>query len=170
MKKLSYIAFYGKTFVSKLIKFWTRSKYSHIAVYTQDEKIAGELIEVWPGSKKFLKFKMFWDYSFFRRHKKGTKFELWELEVSEEEYDYCMGQYIGYAIKKIPYDWKAIFGFLFKYKKDSRKGKMCSEGCITPFVEFRKLTNMNPSHQSPQDFIKIIESFGGKNVLTSKVD
>ncbi|MCP3684773.1 MAG: hypothetical protein GY861_19060 [bacterium] len=81
-----------------------------------------------------------------------------------------MGQYIGYATKKLPYDWKAIFGFFFKYTKDSKLGKMCSEGCIAPEVVYRGLTHINPSHQSPQDFVKIIESLGAKCVLKSKVD
>ncbi len=167
MKTLKFYSFYGKSFISKIIKFWTRSNISHIAIGL--EKPWGyQLIEAWKNKKN--KFKVNWQFTNLNNHKKGTSYDVWELEVSDGMYDFCMTQYESYAFYNLPYDWKAVFGFLFKTKNENKKGRTCSEGAITPILIYKNINSIIDSSKiNPQDFLNLISMLGAKKVSSGRV-
>jgi len=147
--KVYFAAFKGKSFISKLIKFWTRSEYSHIA-YLEDINDT-YLIEAW-------KFEdgTYWGFSSFQNHTKGTPVEIWEKEVTSKEKEIVRNVMVKFATNKVPYDWKGIFGFVLKCKDDKNK-YFCSEGCAYALKEagiWNKDLNISVIH--PGYFVQLM--------------
>lgn len=155
--KLKFVSFRGKSLTSKAIKFWTRSEYSHIAVQPFDDLPI--LIEAWPHKGGF---KTWWDWSSLEQHTPGTPFEVWAIDVPIEVEKSCMNQYNKWAREKQSYDWRGIIGFVFKFVRDAKKGRFCSEGAIEPLAREMDWNRITPSHISPQNFVEIIQAAGAK--------
>jgi hypothetical protein len=156
---LHFAAFRGLSWVSKTIRFYTRSKlYSHIAVLTDLQRF--DLIEAWSHGGGI---NQFWGRSNVARHTPGTPFEVWQLETTAERADYCRAEYERYANERRPYDWKGIIGFIFK-TDDQPEGAFCSEGAIEPIVKAFDFDRITPGHISPADFINIIQAMGARRV------
>jgi len=153
--QLRWALFKGISLISKLIKFWTRSEYSHVGFLLNDYV----LIECWGGL-----FDVEWGFFMppFSKHTKGTEIEIWSLEVSDYEYDIVENFMTRLAQLKYPYDWIGIIGFVFKIDKHGRKGFFCSEGCIYPLKKVKGWKTVKPHHVSPVMFINLIESAGAK--------
>ena len=150
------VAFYGKSWVSAGIRYFTRSKkYSHTAAMMPD----GRLIEAWPHGKN--RMKQWTDWSDFSAHSKGTKYEIWALPVTKDEMIYCHNRWAEMAANKVPYDYWGVVGFVFKKAKQSASKLFCSEMCIKPSVEINKYTHIDPSLISPAMLVSIIEFSGG---------
>jgi hypothetical protein len=81
-----------------------------------------------------------------------------------------MGKYHTWAANHAAYDWRGVIGFELKWVRENKKGFFCSEGAVYPFVKWRKLDRINPSHVSPINFIWILQAMGGKLVMTGKAD
>jgi hypothetical protein len=160
---LYYVAFHGISKVSRVIQFCTRSEYSHVAVCTDVGSMT--MIEAWAHNGGW---KQWWAVSDMRVHTPGTPYELWGIEVPEDEYRHAMGLYHMWAANRSPYDWRGVLGFELKWVRENKKGFFCSEGTIYPFVKWRRLDSINPAHVSPINFIWILESMGGKMVMTGK--
>lgn len=158
MPNVRFVAFKGKSFVSKAIRFVTRSKkYSHIGFL--DSK--NYLIECWPSSTNCFQH---WCYSCFADHSPGTKFEIWGLEVNNNQQFLIEKTLETYAKKKTKYNWLGCLGFVFKFFGKRPNRLFCSEGCVTPLVKFLGWNSITPSHVSPQDFVELIEAAGAKLV------
>jgi len=147
-------AFKGITLTSKIIRFWTRSCYSHVA-YVFDEGI----IEAW-------KFKggMRWGYSDWSLHTPGTPVEIWEKEVTPEQKAIVEGVLKAMANAKTKYDWKGILGFVVKC--DDWKDKyFCSEGVAYALVKagiWPKELNIHVIH--PGYFVQLALVSGFKKI------
>jgi hypothetical protein len=134
MKSLFFGLETGLSFTSKLIKFWTRSKRSHAffihpEIYdgTMDSLYKhGALIEAWKYPNEPI-WKTRVIYSCLSNHSAGTPFTVYELKVSDEQYQKVLEFQNVCAFLEIPYDWKAIVAFVipFKLKKDGHL--FCSE-------------------------------------------
>ena len=155
MKELRFVAFRGKSWISKVIRYFTRSKdYSHIAIMLPDDN----LIEAWTHGG----WTQWTDYSSLDKHTPGTKYEVWPLMVSDTVYEYCMNYYIHHAEQKTPYDYAGILGFIFKKSvKQNKKKFFCNELAITPLCESLKWDKIVPSNTNPETFIYIIQAAGG---------
>ena len=162
IKHIYYACFKGKSVTSKLIKFWTRSSYSHVAV-----RYARGFIEVWPTGKNPLKQR--WGFTNFKNHKKGTEYELWELPVESNHFDAIMSLYINLANNKTKYDWSSIFGFVLKWKKQSKKGYICSEGLWAPYDVLYDHWCKEPHEISPDLFVMLIQAFGAKKIRDYRI-
>lgn len=158
LKHLDFIALKGTSFVSKTIKFYTRSDYSHIGFVMPEGKT---LIEAWTHDGGV---KQWWDYSTPAAHKNGTPYEIWRLTVSEDDWVKVTNIFMDWADQKLPYDWWGILGFVTKGNKESSKGKFCSEGCIEPLVDVFNLTTITPSHISPEQFVNLVEAMGAHKI------
>jgi len=159
---VDFAAFHGLSWTSKAIRFYTRSTLSHIAVCTS----GNSLIEAWPhtgGPKQW------WDFSNFKRHTPGTPFDIWRLKMDRSDAQYCMLYYKHLAGVKRPYNWRGIFGFVFKSRKNNNAGDFCSEGAIRPVAENLGLTETNPSHVSPSDFVGLIQALGAVQIRSGVV-
>jgi hypothetical protein len=185
MRKLYFCAFSGNSIISKFIKFWTRSSYSHIAyLYIDEEKITDVfknekmyLIEVWKEKGKTI-LQQYWQKvdcsnklfkDCFKNHKKGTKIDIWSIEVEEDKYKYVNKFINNLAINKTKYDYVAIVSFLLRLKKQENNKYFCSEGCIAPLVNVNFWYEINPSFVSPSDFIKILQAAGGIKEFSLKL-
>lgn len=163
MGTVRYVAFRGKSWISKLIRFVTRSKkYSHIGFLSAN----GELIECWPSRKNPFQR---WCFSSFDNHRKGTSYEIWELAVPNETVFWIEEFFHDTARTGVMYDWLGVVGFVFKLVRDSSDRLFCSEGCMTPLVKYLGWDNINPSHVSPQDFIEIIQAAGARMIKADVV-
>ena len=159
---LDFIVFKGFSVVSKAIKFYTRSNYSHVGFMMNSNTI----IEAWNHGGGM---KQWWDYSTAAAHSNGTPYELWRIAVTEEDYDKVHKLFIGWVDSKLPYDWKGIVGFVLKGGKDSKVGRFCSEGCIEPLVDVFGWDRIQPSKVSPEDFVRIIQAAGAERWKEGKV-
>ena len=153
-EKLVFVAFRGKSLISKGIRFVTRSKhYSHIGFLNEN----GVLVECWPT--KANPFQR-WLRSELTNHKPGTKFEHWALRCSAEERGYVSMGINALGMRRTKYSWLGCLGFVLKSVK-KRPGRMfCSEGCIAPLVSYRNWSAVTPGHVSPQDFVELLQAAG----------
>lgn len=125
---LDYVQFRGISPLSKLIKFFTRSKYSHTAIMLPD----GRLVEAWnhnggPG--------IYWGHSDFEKHTRGTQYDVFRLPVTKRNRDCSLSYYRGLALNHWPYNYVGVLGFVFHSVRGSRKGLFCSEGAVTPLLK-----------------------------------
>lgn len=157
-KQVNFVVFKGISLVSKTIKFYTRSDYSHVAFIMPNNKT---LIEAWTHGSKI---KQWWDYSTPANHTNGTPYEIWGLVVSEDDWIAITNTFMDWADEKLPYNWFGIIGFVLKNEKDSDRGKFCSEGCIYPFVQRYNWDKIDPSEVSPEDFVRIMQAAGGSMI------
>lgn len=157
MPELKFVAFRGKSVVSRLIRYFTRSpEYSHIAVLVP--KMKNTLIEAWNHEGGM---KQWTDFSAIKQHSPGTRYEIWTLEVSEDVYKHCTNYYGHHAQQKTPYDYRGIIGFILKKTvKQNKKKLFCSELAITPLAEAREWDKVIPSHIDPGNFVDIIQAAG----------
>jgi hypothetical protein len=150
------VAFRGKSLVSKLIRFATRSKkYSHIAfLYCGDDL----LVECWPSRDNPFQR---WGFSSFSAHSPGTFYEIWELEVTLAQRISIREHFRIIAEEQVRYDWFGVLAFVFKVIRPNSNRLFCSEGCVLPLIkEFG--WDINASHVSPQDFINFLSIAGAK--------
>ena len=118
---ISFVAFKGISPLSRLIRFWTRSPYSHIAFILNKPEMV--LVESWKTYNGFC-----WGISSLGNHRKGTPYEIWEKQIEEDKAVKLRKIFLDFAKKQIPFDLKGIMGFVFKHKDDKKK-MFCSEGC-----------------------------------------
>lgn len=150
---LRYAAFKGTSLVSRIIRFWTRSEYSHIAYMTAD----GELIECFNHRPWSIRWGLV-DPP-FKHHAPGTPCEIWELPVDEavalrvDEFMHMLAE------AEAPYDWLAVLGFVFKWKKEENGKYFCSEGCAAPLCTELEWT-LPPWRISPDTFVALIRASG----------
>jgi len=116
MPKLYFTGYKGKSFISKLIKYWTRSEYSHVEQCLNLETLKG--YGAYQGYKV--------GYLYPSYHEKGTRYDIFELECTQEQlekFNYFKRQQEG---KK--YDYKGIMGFVTNKEEMNNRNKWyCSE-------------------------------------------
>ena len=154
--QLKYVFFKGKSLLSNLIKFWTRSEYSHVAFLLGDDT----LIECWGDSIFDVKWQIVSPP--FKNHQSGTQIEIWSLNVSKQEYEFVKDFMFRLGLSSFSYDYIGILSFVLKIEKHNRHGFFCSEGCIYPITKYRDWKTIKPHHISPIMFLNILESIGAK--------
>lgn len=108
-------AFYrGTSTVSKLIRFFTRGIYSHVAVQVED----GRIFEAWHSPAKVRVI-----HDFGEGHERGTRVDLFELALPFPE------KALAHLERSVGrrYDFKGVLGFLTKRTSDDRRACFCSE-------------------------------------------
>ena len=139
------VNFSNKDFVSRLIRFWTRGRYSHSAVLFPD----GKLLEVWPFNQKK------WEYvTLLTNHDQDEEITVFEVFLGNHYKDIkqMYDQLVGKA-----YDWRAIIGFVLKLKKGNRNKYFCSEGSVTPIKKFFEWTYIDPEYVSPERLVELLD-------------
>lgn len=146
------LLFRGKSVVSKLIQWQTRSPYSHVAVELDD----GSIIEAWyiGGVRELERGD--------GAHKPGTVVEAYTIEVEydSEKVDKFFRKQLGKA-----YDYRSIPRFVTRKDAPDNDKWFCSELFISGFLAGGcELLRGNPSHISPRDtamipYLKFDEEF-----------
>jgi len=99
--------------ISKLIRWQTRSKWSHAAMLLDD----GSVIEAWVGGVKK-------SPSISTLHNPGTRVDVFDFKLSDKE------KCLSYLYSKVGarYDYRSIFRFLSRSSKnDPEESLFCSE-------------------------------------------
>jgi len=175
MKKVYYYVTKGKSFISKSIELWTRSYCSH-AGFIDDTKLNDVtlqnlkttkdcLIEAWVKPKEH-----FWQMRVIRSslsyHSPGTHFEVFELKVNTREYHKIHEFQNICVFLEVPYDWKAIVGFVLRFKMRNNGKLFCSEKECMSLKYAGILPNDFPCWRvHPSDFKYLLKSLGAKKVL-----
>jgi len=173
MKSVYFGVTEGCSLTSKLIEFWTRSDKSHaffVNPLVFDGSIEslyrdGSLIESWklPGESIF---KMRVIYSSFKNHSENTKFYIYELPVSDEQYTKILNFQTICAYLEVPYDWKAIVGFVLRFKMRNNGKLFCSEKECMSLKYAGILPKDFPCWRvHPGDFKYLLELLGAKKIL-----
>ena len=130
----------GKSIISKLIRFQTRSQYSHVAVQLED---TGSVIESWHkgGVRRIA--------SAFHDHTIGTPIDVYTIDATYDRD--AVKQFLYNQVGK-KYDFGAIARFLSRRHEFADNKWFCSELCLAAFEHGGlRLLNGNPSELSPRD-------------------
>ncbi len=157
---LKFVAFKGVSKLSNIIKFFTRSEYSHIAVLLQDNT----LIEAW-GKIPDVK----WMYSSFKAHTVGTPFDVYGIELARKEEELAIRFYKFLAETNVRYNWLGVVGFVLPFFTSSG-GYFCSEGCWEGLrFASREFWHTEGWKVSPDLFVRLILAHGGELLWSSIV-
>lgn len=116
MAKLYFTGYKGISLISKLIKYWTRSEYSHVEQCLNIDTLKG--YGAYEGHKV--------GYLYPSYHKKGTPYDIFELECTDEQYEKF--NYFKRMQEGKGYDYKGIMGFVTNKEKMNDINKWyCSE-------------------------------------------
>jgi len=129
----------GKSIISKMIKFQTRSKYSHVAVMLED----GSAYEAWQkGGVRHID-------SPFDGHKPGTEIDVYAIygKYDEPTVVEFLQQQLG-----AKYDYASVLRFVSRRHAGDNNKFFCSELALMAFIEGGlSLLNADPSEMSPRD-------------------
>lgn len=150
---LKVVFFNGKSLISKIIKFFTRSKFSHAAFLIDD----ASLLEAWKNPNQ--KNKVQWFISTFNNHTLGTEIEIIYIPVTKkcflQFYELC--NFIDFV--KIPYDFIGVFAFLIPFKLKINGHWFCSEGVYEILRYLKIIKNDVPGWKiNPDDLYTILSS------------
>lgn len=145
------LLYQGKSFVSKLIKWQTRSKYSHVAI----ELKSGQVIEAWHKGGVQLRDNI------NQGHKKGTHIDCFKVtkRVNQQLVEDFLLQQIA-----MKYDYMGVARFVSRRDQPANNKWFCSELALTALsLAGADILNINPSHASPRDvsispYLKYIET------------
>lgn len=134
------LAFYkGKSIVSKLIRWFTRGDYSHVAVMFND----GFIVEAWHNPSKVRTISHLGE-----GHEVGTVVDLYEVHL-KDEYAARLECVKSLGLK---YDFLGVLGFVARWTKGSKSKLFCSELAMkvcaagnTPLLERISAYKVSPS-------------------------
>lgn len=134
------LAYQGKSWLSWLIRFQTRSKYSHIAIELND----GTVIEAWASAGVVHRKK-----GFREGHTVGTKVDVYAIKgaLDTARAETFLKDQIGKG-----YDWRSVIRFISHTPSGDNNTWFCSELGLTAIAHgFVTLLNGNFSEMSPRD-------------------
>lgn len=109
------IALYkGKSFISRLIRWFTWSEYSHAAWVCRD----GSVFEAWSGGVRHAA-------SLAEAHDAGTPVDLFVLDLTDDQRRDAEAFLLAQVGMK--YDWLGLCGFLTRRAMDEHDAWFCSE-------------------------------------------
>jgi len=117
------LAFYqGKSIISRLIRWKTRGKYSHVAVIFDD----GRILEAWQGTNSVR-----WINSLSDGHSPGTKVDIYDIDAPLNK-----ARAKAFAQKQMdkPYGYRAILKFISNTSGDNENAWICSEIALATAV------------------------------------
>jgi hypothetical protein len=149
--KIQFIFFEGKSLLSQLVKFFTRSNFSHVAYLHPD----GYLIEAWPeNSRNLLGAK--WRISSFDDHTKGTRYKIVSKETDKSIRVKELFEFVSF--QRVPYDYLGLISFVIPFRLSINGHWFCSEGCY----EVLRYVGLMPLEipgwkMNPDDFYNLLE-------------
>ncbi len=155
--RIEFIFIEGKSFISRLIRFFTRSKFSHVAYINGEDEV------ITTGK--------FWHYesadSFANREGRGCKYIILGLDVDRVRF-LCVNHYMNNLVKRrVRYNWLGVIAFVLKLRRISDKKKFCSQGCMDAVqMCFGDLcdSNIKSQYVSPEMFYMVLRAMGAKRI------
>lgn len=158
MKKVYIIFTYTGTCLAKIIRQYTKKKYSHVSI-SLDENLQkmysfgrrNPYIFFWGG---FVHESM--NYGTFKRFKKTTT-TIYELEVTEEQYERLSELILQFKKNRKIYRFNilGLFGVAFKKKRVKENYYYCAEFLRYIFESSQVVTKRMPEVIKPEDFLEI---------------
>lgn len=157
MKKIYIILTYSGTFLSKIIKYYTRDEFSHVSIALDSE------LKKMYSFGRLNPYNPFWggfvhegvNFGTFKRFSR-TRAKVYSLEVEDEQYEKV--QEAIYYIKKIRKQYKfnilGLFAVGFKKKIRSNKSFYCAEFVKYALDKAKIETNL-PDLVKPENFKEI---------------
>lgn len=133
----------GTSFQSRLIRWLTRSDYSHVAVVLRD----GRVVEAWDSGVRVVD-------SLSDQHTPGTLVDVFEFTPALTEEQEAAGE--RYLLSRVgrKYDWKNVFRFVTKRQGQDNDRDFCSELLAnTAQVMGVNLFNRTPAWMIPPDWV-----------------
>ena len=153
-------AYKGRSLISKLIKWQTRGKYSHVAVMLSDN----EIIEAWHSPARVRVI-----HSLSEGHKPGTPIDLFEVKTTPAQ-DKSIRHFLRSEVGK-KYDFAGVARFLSRRSKDNADKWFCSELAFSAFrsadIDLLKRIDayqVDPVALSTSPKLKFIDSLTTTNV------
>jgi len=141
----------GNTIIDKLIRFWTRSKFNHTALLIS----MGKFLEVYPHDNEgFLDQTWALFDSPYVNHNGNNMITVQEVNIGCRKLK-NLPKLIEHLLGK-KYDWEAIAGFVFKWKKEESHRFFCSEGITYILKNLLQWKYINPSFTSPERLFELI--------------
>lgn len=135
----------NKSWVGKVISFWTRSVYYHVELILDKYWISSNADEKGVTIKELKPLKYNWEYK-----------DLGTITLTEEQYHKIISFIESQRSKK--YDWLGIiFSQTFPFKWHSRNKWFCSE-IVTKILQLllvEEVINKDPTDMSPADIAKL---------------
>lgn len=178
--RVYFVGFKGLSLTSKIITFFTRGEYSHVAYLNVDSisdgslsTTDGNLIEFWGDTSSiFNTIKQRIRYSSFDSHTPDTEIDILSLPVNKEERE-RIDQFHYDAVKNnMDYNWKGVFTFLLGKDYYSKDKKFCSEFCweaLQQVGQHSAIHDMPACRVSPSNFMHYIKIYGAKLELSGKI-
>jgi hypothetical protein len=145
------VAFYkGKgKFIDKLIKWWTKSPYSHCELMFPDDRMFSS--DAWSGGVRYNK-----NYNLANWDIVETPITQIELRSLIEWCDWKNGS---------AYDWWGTLSFILPFVHESKKKWFCSELCAAGLIWISKLPSTTKiSNLDPGELYKLLgEVFSGQS-------
>ena len=141
MKTLYFTGYFGYSFASKLIKFWTRSPISHVEECINLDTLEG--YGAWSGRKVG---KLTPDI-----HKPETPYVIFATNVTDKQY--MLFKQFKRSQQGKSYDWPGIMGFIYNKDNNDPNKWFCSEiesaACKYANIQILNWDLINPSLVSP---------------------
>lgn len=120
-KTLNIIFFNGNSLISKIIKFFTRSKVtSHVGIL-----VANNLyMETWGRNI----FDIHWKTTTPSDHIIGTPYKILSKDIITSLHDKIICEFTQKVLNDVKYDWLALLGFVIPLKINMKDRDFCSEG------------------------------------------
>lgn len=137
---MNILAYQGISFVSKLVRFQTRSIYSHIGIEDPDTRRVIEALAQ--------KFQVVLADDFRQYHTPGTVVDVFHVDLPDPElaWHWAMDQ-VG-----MPYDFRGVFRFLTRVPATINGAWFCSElGARFCEIGGNKIVRLRPEFCAPRD-------------------
>jgi len=163
------IFFEGLSLISKLIRWFTRSKFSHVG-FDLDNYYR---VEAWENTrnKRFGIFGAKWQLTTSSFHTRGTPYTILAKEVKFDLYIEYLKVLDFICQAGLPYDWMEIIKFITKGKESEPNGKfVCSTGTCFILQYLDVLPSEIPYwRQSPEDVYELCLANGFRVIEKGKI-
>lgn len=144
---INVIFFEGISFLSKLIRFFTRSKISHVGFLFDDNY----LLEAWYNKKTK---KIYWCRSHLSFHTTGTAYKVYTIKNIKKETYFKFKELCNFIdFCKIPYDFIGVICFLIPFKLKVNGHWFCSEGVFEVLKYLNILKTDSPGWKISPDIL-----------------
>lgn len=161
------IALYqGKSFISRLIRWQTRSKYSHAAFLLDD----GSVIEAWQPQVRWVIPTKGPLSALSRQHTPGTVVDIFEFITPLSPAENSCLEFLARRDIGTPYDYRSIFRFLTRERGDgSARRLFCSEQVFSRCQQIgRDLLERTEAWRVPPDWISRSPLLKLSSTITTK--
>ncbi len=169
MKEIYIIMSHSGTFISNIIKFYTRAKYSHVSIGL-DKSLTkfysfGRKNPFSPIGGGFVQEGI--DYGIYKLHK-NARCKVYKLILTEEKYIHLKNSIYEFIEKQdeYKYNYIGIFTIMFGFKFNRKNYYFCSQ-FVAEILQLNQIIQFNKDFSliRPTDFEKVEEAkliFEGK--------